>query len=114
MTHEHLRLHLLDRVKRNTDDDDDRGAAQSHIGEVRGDRTDDQRYQSDDAEEYGADEGNLAERLGDEVAGRLAGAEARDEAAVLLQVVGDLDRVKLDGSAARTKRCRPHFSARTD
>ena len=50
MTHEHLRLHLLDRVKRNTDDDDDRGAAQSHIGEVRGDRTDDQRYQNDDAE----------------------------------------------------------------
>ena len=97
MTHEHLRLHLLDRVKRNTDDDDDRGAAQSHIGEVRGDRTDDQRYQSDDAEEYGTDEGNLAERLGDEVAGRLAGTEARDEAAVLLQVVGDLDRVELDG-----------------
>ena len=50
MTHQHLCLHLLDRVKRNTDDDDDRGAAQCHIAQARGDYcTDDQREQSDDS-----------------------------------------------------------------
>ena len=45
----------------------------------------------------GAKQRDLIEDLLDEVCGGLAGPEARDEAAVFLQVVGDLNGVELDG-----------------
>src|SRR5699024_5759576 len=104
MTHQHLRLQLLDRVKRNTNHDDDRGAAERNVGQRRGNRTYDQRQDRNNTEENRTDKGALAERLGNKVAGRLARTEARNKAAVLLQVIGDLNRVKLDGRIEIRKR----------
>ena len=97
MTHQHLCFHLLHRIKRNAYYDDNRGAAQCYVSQAGVYCAYDQREQCYNSEEQRTNEGDLAECLGDEVAGRLAGTEARDEAAVLLQVVGDLDRVELDG-----------------
>ena len=51
----------------------------------------------DHAQEQGAHQGDLAQYLGDEIAGRLAGTVAGDRAVVLAQIVGDLNRVVLDG-----------------
>ena len=45
----------------------------------------------------GAKDGDLVDDLLDEVGGGLAGTEARDEAAVLLQVVGNLHGIVLNG-----------------
>ncbi len=51
------------------------------------------------AEIHGAEEGTtiLLMTLLDEVSGGTAGTEAGNEAAVLLQVVGDLNGIVLDG-----------------
>ncbi len=46
---------------------------------------------------YTAPNSDLVDHLLDEVGGGLTRAEAGDEAAVLLQVVGDLNGVELDG-----------------
>ena len=51
----------------------------------------------DDAEIESTEESDLVEHLLDELAGRLARTEAGDVAAVLLQVVGHLDGIELDG-----------------
>ena len=48
--------------------------------------------------------GDFVEHLGNEVSGRLAGTEAGDEAAVLLEVVGYLDGVELDGGVEIAER----------
>ena len=50
-----------------------------------------------DAQVDGAEQRDLVEHLVDEVRGGLARTEAGDEAAVLLQVVGYLNGVELDG-----------------
>lgn len=57
---------------------------------------DDQRRDRDDAQVDRAEERDLVEHLLDKFARRLACTEARDESAVLLQIVRDLDRVELD------------------
>ena len=98
VAHEHLRLECADGLKCNTDNDDDGRAAQGDTGELlrlRA-RADDQRRDRDDAQVDRAEERDLVEHLLDEFARRLACTEARDEPTVLLQVVGDLDRVVLD------------------
>ena len=98
VAHEHLRLECADGLKCNTDNDDDGRAAQGDAGELlrlRA-RADDQRRDRDDAQVDRAEERDLVEHLLDEFARRLACTEARDEPTVLLQVVGDLDRVELD------------------
>ena len=57
---------------------------------------DEDRNGCDDAQIKSAEQRDLVEHLLDKFARRLAGAEARDVAAVLLQVVRHLDRVELD------------------
>ena len=96
VTHHHLCLELLDSLKRNADDDDDRGAAQCNIAQVGVECANDERNQRDDAQEDRANKDNLAQCLHDEVGRGLAGTEARDITAVLLQVVRNLDGIKLD------------------
>ena len=54
-------------------------------------------HNSDDAKIDGAEEGDLVEHLLDELAGGLARTEAGNVAAVLLQVIGHLNRIELDG-----------------
>ena len=87
MTHQHLCFHLLHRIKRNAYYDDNRGAAQCYVSQAGVYCAYDQREQCYNSEEQRTNEGDLAECLGDEVAGRLAGTEARDEAAVLLRLL---------------------------
>ena len=61
------------------------------------DLADDQGQNGHDAQIHGAEQRDLVEDLLNEVSGGLAGTEAGNEAAVLLQVVGDLHGVELDG-----------------
>ena len=96
MAHHQLCFNLLDSFKRNTNNDDDRCAANSDILQAVRECADDQRQQCDNAKEQRADKHNLSKRLGDKVCGRLARAEAWDKAAVLLQIIGNFDRIKLD------------------
>ena len=72
MTHQHLCFHLLHRIKRNAYYDDNRGAAQCTLLS-RVYCAYDQREQCYNSEEQRTNEGDLAECLGDEVAGRLPG-----------------------------------------
>ncbi|CAN3968136.1 TnpV protein, partial [Dysosmobacter welbionis] len=59
--------------------------------------TQQQRADRHDAQINGAEQGDLAQDFLDEVHSGLAGTESRDKAALLLQVVGDLHRIELDG-----------------
>ena len=97
LAHHHLRLQRTDRLKSNTDNDDDRGTADGEAG-VAQQFAGDQRADGHDAEVDGAEKGDLVENLGNEVRRGLARTEAGDEAAVALEVVGDLNGVKLNGS----------------
>ena len=97
LAHHHLRLQRADRLKCNTDNDDDRGTADGEAG-VAQQFAGDQRADGHDAEVDGAEKGDLVENLGNEVRRGLARTEAGDEAAVALEVVGDLNGVKLNGS----------------
>ena len=103
VTHEHLGLEALDRLKRNADDDDD-GRAAHREGGVLDDDAGDDRQNRDDRQIQSAKERDLVDNLQDEVRGRLARAEAGDEAAVLLEVIGDFDRVELDRCIEVTER----------
>ena len=98
MTHHELCLDLLDRFERNADYDDNRRTANGNVGQARRERANDQREEGNNAKEQRTDEDHLSQRLGDEVSGGLARTEARDEAAVLLQIIGNFDRIKLDRS----------------
>ena len=95
MAHEHLGLEGLDGLEGDADHDEHGRTADSqsaHPVEVAHDL----RQGSDDRQEDGAHQRDLVQHLGDEVRGGPAGTEAGDEAAVVLEVVGDLDGVELD------------------
>ena len=93
--HQHVAFHGAAGVQRHAHDDQQAGTAQlnAHAGDVA--QHDGQHR--DDAKEHSADQGDLAQALGDEVAGGLARTDAGDGAVVLAQVVGDLHRVVLNG-----------------
>ena len=95
VTHEHLGLEALDRLKRNADHDDDGRAADREAAVLDHD-TDDDRQDRNDRQIQSAEERDFVDNLQDEVGSRLARAEAGDEAAVLLEVIGDFDGVELD------------------
>ena len=95
MPHQHLCFQRLHRLKGNAHNDDDGGAADRQIS-VADSLTQQQRADRHDAQINGAEQGDLAQDFLDEVHSGLAGTESRDKAALLLQVVGDLDRVELD------------------
>ena len=96
VAHQHLRLDGCDGLQSNADHDDDGRAAKGE-SRVAHDRAEKNRQDRDDAEIDRAEEGNLVDDLADEVSGRTARTEAGNEAAVLLQVVGHLNRVVLNG-----------------
>ena len=95
MTHQHLIFDRLDRLQRDADHDDDRCAADAQAAHAF-DITQDLGNTADDGQEDGAHQGDLVEDLCDKVRSRAAGAEARDKAAVGLEVVGDLNGIELD------------------
>ena len=82
MTHHHLGFQLLDRIQRDANDNDHRGAAQrqavhtSHIAVNNGDQGHKRKEQSPDQRNFGKD-------LRDEFRRGLAGADARDGAVAL-------------------------------
>ena len=96
MPHQHLRLERLDGVERNANHDDDGRAADGQRA-VANDDADDDRQDRNDCQIQGAKERDLVDDLQNEIGGRLARTEAGDEAAVLLQVVCNFNRVELHG-----------------
>ena len=98
MTHQHLSLQCLHSLQGNAHDDDDGGTADSQVTDTGHHIAADDGQQCNDCQVNSAEHNDLVDDLLDEVSGGLAGTEAGDEAAVLLQVVGDLHGVILDGS----------------
>ena len=90
MTHHHFGLQLTYRIQRNADNDDDGSTADGKAAVLDDDANKD-RENCDDTQIKSAEQGDLVDDLEDEVGRGLARAEAGDEAAVLLQVVRDLD-----------------------
>ena len=95
VAHRHEAVEAAGGIKCHTNHDQQAGTAQldAHTGQV----AQNDRQHSHHSEEDRADEGDLVQRAGDEIAGRLAGTEAGDRAVVAAQIVGDLNRVVLDG-----------------
>ena len=93
MAHQHVRFKAAGRIQRNADNDQQAGAAQGDV--YARNRSQHNGKDRHDAQEYGADEGDLAQHLGDEITGRLTGTVAGDGAVVVAQIVGDLHRVIL-------------------
>ena len=95
VAHRHKAVEAAGGVKRHTNNDQQAGTTQldAHTGQVaQNDRQYSHRSQEDRAQE-----GDLVQGAGDEIAGRLAGTEAGDRAVVAAQIVGDLNGVVLDG-----------------
>ena len=80
LTHQHLGFQCLHRLQRNTHHDDDGGTADGQ-GRYVHDSADQQGQDRHNAQVDGAEQRDLVEDLLDEVRGRLARAEAGDEAA---------------------------------
>ena len=95
MTHEHLCFQSLNSFQRNADNDDNRGAADRQTTQT-GDVTGNDGQQSHNAQIDSAEDDDLIDDLVDEISGGLAGTEARHKAAILLQVVSDLNGIVLN------------------
>ena len=74
MAHQHVRFKAAGRIQRNADNDQQAGAAQGDV--YARNRSQHNGKDRHDAQEYGADEGDLAQHLGDEITGRLTGTVA--------------------------------------
>ena len=71
MAHQHVRFKAAGRIQRNADNNQQAGAAQRDI--LARDIAQHNGHHRNDAKEQGANESDLAQHLGDEIAGRLAG-----------------------------------------
>src|SRR5437764_10601350 len=83
--HEELGLELLHRLDDHADHDEDARAAEAerlHAGEV----ADERRHDRDDAEEERTGDRDAGDHPAEELRGRTARADARDEPAVALDV----------------------------
>ncbi len=96
MAHHQFALDGADGLQRDADHNEGSGAADCQSAQ-RGNVGQDQGQSSDDCQEDSTHHGDLAQNLLDEVGSGLTGAEAGDEAAVLLHVVSHLNGVELDG-----------------
>lgn len=94
MAHNHLGFQLIDQVDGNTDEDQDRRTTEPNALSLS-DGTEQGREQDDDDQEKTIDPVQAASCFGHEVRCRAARADARDKAAILLQVVGDFNRIEL-------------------
>src|SRR5260221_12061863 len=98
LAHDQLRLQLFHRVQGNADDDEDCGAPQIHLlmwnpGDLgRGYRQDD----SDEAQEGGAGERDAIHDGRQVVRGGTSRTDARDEARIAFEVVGDVVHLESD------------------
>src|ERR1700733_7492155 len=94
VAHHQLRLELLHRVERHPDHDQDRGTAEEEVGGGLADE--DRRQGGDRGQEQGAREGQPRQDAIEELSRRSAWPHPWDEPAVLLEVVGLVDRVEGD------------------
>ena len=95
MTHRHLTLDLTYCLDNNAYyDEHGRAAECDDSEESAGYDVQNKRYARNDAEEECAHERNLIEYLLDIECGGLSGTNAGDKAAVLHQVIGNLNRVE--------------------
>ena len=97
MAHQHLSLQSLHSLQSHAHHDDDGGAADGQVLGTRQHVAADNGQEGNDCQIQGAEHQDLVDDLVDEVSGGLAGTEAGDKSAVLLQVVGNLHRIVLDG-----------------
>ena len=97
MAHHHLCFQSLDSLQSNANNDDDGGAADAQVLHAGHQVAADDGQQSHNSQVNSAEDNDLGNDLLDEVSGGLAGTEAGNEAAVLLQVVGNLRGIILDG-----------------
>ena len=97
MSHGHLCLELGNGLKSNTDNDQQRRAAECDTAYARaGDKVNDDREYGNDVKEQRADKSDPAAYLSDVLNRRSAGTDTSDRAAVLLKVASDLDRIERD------------------
>ena len=101
MTHHHLRFQIADGIQRDTNHNENRGAAQRNIDSAE--VSDQNRKDRDDTQEQSAHQGNARENLGNEIRSRFSGTDSRNRTAVFPQIVRHLNRVKLDGSIEVSK-----------
>ena len=98
MPHGHLRLDFTGRLQSNADDDEQGGAAEGDgaagIEGVIGDGVGREGEYRDKGEKQAANKDDFAEYLGDEVRSGLARADPWYKAAVLFEVIGNLDGVE--------------------
>ena len=87
MPHQHLSLQSLHSLKGNAHNDDDGGAADGQVPDTLHEVAGNDGQQGDDAEVNCTKDNDLVDDLLNEICGGLAGTEAGDEAAVLLQLV---------------------------
>ena len=87
MTHQHLSLQSLDGLQSNAHNDDDRGTTDCQVLNTGNQVAANDGQQSNDCQINSTEDNDLIDDLLDEVSGGLAGTEAGDETAVLLQLV---------------------------
>ena len=97
MPHQQLGLQSLHRLQGNAHNDDDGGAADRQVPDPTHEVAGDDGQQSHNAEIHSTKDNDLVDDLLDEISGGSARTEAGNEAAVLLQVVGYLHRIILNG-----------------
>src|SRR5699024_11154312 len=80
--------------QRNTHNDQQAGTTQLDGG--AGDVAEDDGQARDDGQEDGTDEGDLGQRLGDEITGGLAGTDTGNRTVVFTELVGDIYGIVLN------------------
>ena len=97
MAHKQVRLDLAHRVEHDADDDQQAGAAEERGHDPRDAEllSHDRGHHGDHGQEHRAGQRDARHRLVQKLRRRPAGPDARNIAAVLLQVVRDLDRIEL-------------------
>lgn len=93
MARRHVAFQRTGRIQCHADDNEQAGTTQldGNAGQI----ADDHRHSRNDCQEHSADQSDLAQGLGDEIAGRLARTNAGDGAVVLAQLVADVYRIVL-------------------
>src|SRR5215472_4566127 len=97
MAHEQMGFHLAHGIEKHTDEDQHAGAAEV-LGDGKGDLhviVKQKRNDGDDHEENCAGQSDTAHSVVEVLAGGLPGANTGDVAAILFEVIGDLQLVKL-------------------
>ena len=97
MPHEHLSLQSLHGLQSNTDHDDDGSTADGQVPDTIHQIAGHDGQASDHSQVDRTEDDDLVDNLLDEFSSGPTRAEARDEATVVLQVVGDLHGIILDG-----------------